>query len=344
MQSLLDGKTLTLDIGRKALLAVDQTLLPGREEILVIEDEKAVFDAIKQLKVRGAPAIGVAAAAGYAVCASRFDVSSRGEFDRRCGELSAYLASSRPTARNLFWALERMDSVLDSDKTPDVGKIKEKLLLEAKAVEEEDIARCRAIGLNGERFFGDGMRILTHCNAGRLAAVKYGTALAPVYVAAEKGRRVSVYCDETRPLLQGARLTAYELVSAGIDTTVLCDNMAASLMASGGIDACIVGADRIAANHDVANKIGTMPLAVCAKRFGVPFYVAAPSSTFDANCPTGADITIEQRDASEVTEMFFENRTAPAGVKVFNPAFDVTPHELITAIITEERVIELSKT
>ena len=249
-----------------------------------------------------------------------------------------YLDSSRPTAVNLHWALMRMDSVVKANMAKLPSEIIAALRKEALAIKEEDIAVCRAIGENGLTLIKDGYGILTHCNAGQLATCKYGTATAPIYLAHEKGLNIKVYADETRPLLQGARLTAFELSSAGIDVTLLCDNMSGSLMREGKVQAIFVGCDRVAANGDVANKIGTSMVATLARRYNIPFYVCAPTSTIDLNTPTGADIVIEQRSPDEVTTMWYRERMAPEGIGVYNPAFDVTDNDLITAIITEHGI------
>lgn len=327
--------TLWLDDAKSALVIIDQTLLPNEEVYLSLTTTDQIAYAIKRLAVRGAPAIGVAAACG-AYLAAKNALDSR-DFRTKVKEDLAVLAASRPTARNLFWALERMEAVLNKHPAPEDAVAAMKA--EAESIIEEDIASCTAIGEYGAPLLRDGMRVLTHCNAGRLAAVRYGTALAPIYRAAERGLTLKVYADETRPLLQGARLTAYELCSAGIDCTLLCDNMAAGLMAKGKIDAVIVGGDRVAANGDTANKTGTLSVAVAAKHFGIPFYVAVPYSTIDPACATGEAITIEQRSSREVTSAWYAKPMAPDGVKVYNPAFDVTPGELITAIITDRGLL-----
>ena len=327
--------TLWLDDAKSALVIIDQTLLPNEEVYLSLTTTDQIAYAIKRLAVRGAPAIGVAAACG-AYLAAKNALDCR-DFYGKVNEGLAILAASRPTARNLFWALERMEAVLKKHSMPEDAVAAMKA--EAESIIEEDIASCTAIGEYGAPLLRDGMRLLTHCNAGRLAAVRYGTALAPIYRAAERGLKLKVYADETRPLLQGARLTAYELCSAGIDCTLLCDNMAAGLMAKGVIDAVIVGGDRVAANGDTANKTGTLSVAVAAKHFGIPFYVAVPYSTIDPSCETGKDITIEQRSPREVTSAWYAKPMAPDGVKVYNPAFDVTPGELISAIITDRGLL-----
>ena len=328
--------TLWLDDAKSALVIIDQTLLPNEEFFAELTTTEEIADAIKRLRVRGAPAIGVAAACG-AYLAAKNALRKGADFYPAVRESIALLAASRPTARNLFWAVERMDKALSSSDSPAASVAAMKA--EAERIIDEDVRSCTAIGEYGAPLFRDGMRVLTHCNAGRLAAVRYGTALAPIYRAAENGVSLKVYADETRPLLQGARLTAYELCSAGIDCTLLCDNMAAGLMSKGEIDAVIVGGDRVAANGDVANKTGTLSAAVAAKHFGIPFYVAVPYSTIDPVCATGNDIVIEQRAPEEVTSLWYIKPMAPTDVKVYNPAFDVTPAELITAIITDRGLI-----
>ena len=320
--------TVALDETNGALVIIDQTALPGELKLLSLTTLEEMIDAIKALKVRGAPAIGAAAAIGLylAVKAAGMD---------KFADIKAAFAASRPTAVNLFWALGRMERA--ALENPD-GPI-EALRLEALAIRDEDIAACRAIGEHGLTLLDGVEGVLTHCNAGRLAAVRYGTALAPVYAGLERGRRFKVYAGETRPLLQGARLTAYELCAAGADVTLICDSMAADVMRRGRVQAVIVGSDRIAANGDVCNKIGTSGLAVLAKHYGVPFYVCAPSSTIDPKAASGADIPIEERDGGEVTDMWYAERMAPPGVKVYNPAFDVTPGGLVSAIVTERGVV-----
>lgn len=327
--------TLWLDDEKSALVIIDQTLLPGTEKYLYLNKTDEIAEAIKKLRVRGAPAIGVAAAIGAYLAAKE---AKRDEsFFKTVKEKISILAASRPTAVNLFWALERMEKVLDSYIEPE--KAVSAMKTEAEKVIEEDIASCKAIGEYGAELLKDGMTLLTHCNAGRLAAVRYGTALSPIYVASEQGKKLKVYADETRPLLQGARLTSYELSSAGIDCTLICDNMAAGLMKQGKIDAILVGGDRVAANGDTANKTGTLSVAIAAKHFGIPFYVLVPFSTIDTKCKTGDDIKIEQRNPDEVTEQWYTTRMAPNNIGVYNPAFDVTPHELITAIITDRGIM-----
>ena len=330
--------TVWMDTKNDLLCCIDQTRLPSERATLELHEARDIYSAIKRLSVRGAPAIGVAAAIGlYAACA-RFEDKETEGFLYSLGKTASLLNASRPTAVNLSWALERMLAVADRNKSKTVEKIKAALKKEALAIHSEDIAVCRKIGENGLALLKDGYSILTHCNAGALAAVRYGTALAPIYIGKEKGYSFKVFADETRPLRQGARLTAYELCENEIDTTLICDNMAASLMRKGVIDAVLVGCDRVAANGDTANKIGTLGVALIAKAFSVPFYVCAPYSTIDFTCGSGEDIVIEERDAHEVTELHYKTRMTHPAAKVYNPAFDVTPAELITAFITEKGI------
>jgi methylthioribose-1-phosphate isomerase len=315
---------------------IDQTLLPGELTYRDCRTALDVWEAIRSLRVRGAPAIGVAAALGVVLGVQRHgDPSTYGECLR---QVCAYLRTSRPTAVNLFWALERMERCLAGCADLAPAQRTQHLLDEALAIAAEDARMCQAIGAAGAALIAEGSGVLTHCNTGALATAGCGTALAVLYTAAQQGRRFRIFADETRPLLQGARLTAWELRQAGLDVTLLCDSMAAQVMKEGRVQVVLVGADRIAANGDTANKIGTYGLAVLAWAHEVPFYVAAPSSTFDLSLATGDAIPIEQRDAREVTQGF-GRQTAPDGVSVYNPAFDVTPHALITGIITEKGVI-----
>jgi methylthioribose-1-phosphate isomerase len=317
---------------------IDQTRLPLETAFLDTADVREVWTAIKTLQVRGAPAIGVAAAMAVAAAAQHAAAAPTEELLRAVDAAAAYLATSRPTAVNLFWALDRMKQTAHRNAHRPAAALAEILAAEAVRIRDEDAAMCRAIGEHGAALLKDGDTVLTHCNAGGLATAEFGTALAPIYVAAGQGKRVRVFADETRPLLQGARLTAWELMQAGIDVTLICDNMAALVMKEGRISAVMVGADRIAANGDTANKIGTYGVAVLAHAHGIPFYVLAPSSTFDLKTPTGAGIPIEERASEEVTEGF-GRRTAPAGVKVYSPAFDVTPAPLIAAIVCEKGIL-----
>jgi methylthioribose-1-phosphate isomerase len=320
------------------LRLIDQTRLPTEFVQIDCRDVSAVWDAIKALRVRGAPAIGIAAAYG-AVIGARSQGSRDAESIRRAlGAATLYLRTSRPTAVNLFWALDRMDASVAGVHDEDGPAIVDRLLLEARQIDEEDRAMCRAIGRHGAGLVRPGQGILTHCNAGGLATADYGTALAVVFAAHEDGIPLHVFADETRPLLQGARLTAWELTRRGIPVTLICDSMAAQVMRERKVHLVVVGADRIASNGDVANKIGTYGVAVLARAHGIPFYVAAPSSTFDLSIPDGSAIPIEQRDPREITHGF-GRQTAPDGVGVYNPAFDVTPAELIAGIITEKGII-----
>lgn len=326
--------------GRVVLL--DQTVLPGSVAYRQCGDIPSLCRAIVELAVRGAPAIGVAAAYGLALSwdSNRRAGGTLAEIHRAFEADRAALAGTRPTAVNLFWALDRLGDLagrLVAQGRSDAVGIGESLLAEADRVLAEDIAMCRALGKAGQQLLPESATVLTHCNAGGLATGGYGTAIGVIYAAKEAGKSVRVFADETRPLLQGARLTAWELADQGIDVTVVCDSAAATVLAQGRIDAVITGADRIAANGDSANKIGTYPLAVLAHRHGVPFYVAAPGSTFDADTPDGSRIQIEERDPAEVC-CFLGQRATPAGVAAYNPAFDVTPAELITAIITDRGV------
>ena len=313
-----------------SLRILDQRRLPATLEMRDLHTVDEVADAIRTLAVRGAPAIGVAAAIGLAVAAGGAELA---EVERAAAQLRA----TRPTAVNLMWALDRMLGVARASVRLPAPARRDALREEAERIRAQDAAMCRAIGEHGAALIESGMRILTHCNAGALATAGIGTALAPLYVAQSRGAKLHVYADETRPLLQGARLTAWELVQAGIPVTVLADGMAASLMARGVVDLVIVGADRIAANGDVANKIGTYGLAVLAKHHGIPFVVAAPMSTVDPHTADGAAIEIEQRDPAEVTHLHGV-RVAADGALVYNPAFDVTPHTLVTRIVTDRGV------
>ncbi len=334
-KSILDYETVELDDENSALVIIDQTKLPAMTEIVNLKTAEEIWDAIYLLKVRGAPAIGVAAAFGIYLLAKKIETDDYEIFYQEFCKQKEYLNSSRPTAVNLSWALNRMEQVCVANRDKTVAEIKDLLKKEAVLIKEEDIQVCKAIGEYGLSLLKKGDGILTHCNAGQLATCKYGTATAPIYLGLERGYDFHVFADETRPLLQGARLTAYELYSAGVDVTLICDNMSATVMKNGWVNAVFVGCDRVAANGDVANKIGTSVVATVAKRYNVPFYVCAPTSTIDMNTPTGADITIEQRPDHEVTEMWYKERMAPEGVKVFNPAFDVTDHDLISGIVTE---------
>ena len=321
------------------LRIMDQTLLPTEARTIECRKPEEVEEAIRRLRVRGAPAIGVAAAMG-AVLGIRDSAATSGqELVRELRSVADFLAAARPTAVNLAWALNRMVQVAGENCSLPAPDLKRRLLDEALAIRDEDVRMCRAIGEHGAQLLADGDGVLTHCNAGALATAGCGTALAAIFVAHEQGKRLHIFADETRPLLQGARLTTWELMQAGLDVTLICDNTAAQVMKEGRVQRVIVGADRIAANGDAANKIGTYSVAVLAREHGIPFYVAAPSSTFDLNLPDGSAIPIEHRDAEEVTQGFGGRRIAPEGVKVYSPAFDVTPAGYIASIITERGVI-----
>lgn len=337
----MDVETVAMDEANQALVIINQTKLPYECEMLSLTKSEEIWQAIHTLQVRGAPAIGVAAAIGLYLNANAIQSEDRGVFDVQFFQAKDYLATARPTAVNLFWALDRLAKVVIDHPQLSVVEIKQLLHDEAVAVKVEDTEMCRLIGEHGLTLLKDGDGILTHCNAGQLATSKYGTALAPLHLGHERGMTFHVFTDETRPLLQGARLSAYELHSAGIDTTVICDNMASQVMKNGWVQGVLVGADRIAKNGDVANKIGTSMVAILAKHYGIPFYVCAPSSTIDWACPTGKDIPIEERQGREVTHMWYEKPMAPEGVKVYNPAFDVTEAALITAIITEKGIYRI---
>lgn len=338
MSVLSDLVTVKADFQRNVLIVLDQTRLPREEVFVELETAEEIRKAIYLLKVRGAPAIGIAAAYGLALCARKIQASEWLVFYRELIRIRDCLASSRPTAVNLFKALEHMVQCAVRNKEKSIPEIKHRLVKEAEDWRRDDATACRKMGEWGLTLLKPGMGLLTHCNAGHLAVSEYGTALAPIYLGQEKGYRFTVFADETRPLLQGARLTAYELQKAGIEVTLICDNMASAVMKSGKIQAVLVGCDRVAANGDVANKIGTSAVAILAHYYHIPFYVLGPSSTIDTQCPDGDHIFIEERKPEEVTEKWYEARMAPEEIKVFNPAFDVTAHELITAIITEKGI------
>jgi methylthioribose-1-phosphate isomerase len=333
-------ETLFFDEEAKKLYILDQTRLPGEERYICLERPEEFYRAIADLQVRGAPAIGMAAAYGVAAWACQDTSEDFNVFYEKFSQLKKYLASARPTAVNLFWALDRMEQVVLRNKGSSLEDRRAALCREAAAIQEEDIDACRKIGDYGKSLLWDGCGVLTHCNAGQLAASRYGTALAPLYRANEAGMSFSgIYVDETRPLLQGARLTTYELMKNGLHPTLLCDNMASSLMSMGKVDAVLVGCDRVAANGDVCNKIGTCGVAILASYYHIPFYVCAPTSTIDRACPRGDAIVIEQRAAEEVTDFWYDKKMAPEKMQVYNPAFDVTPHGLVSALITEKGIL-----
>lgn len=329
---------------------LDQTALPWEERYLTLQSKEDVWDAIHTLKVRGAPAIGIAAAFGLFTLAKNIRAKDGNDFASQFHTLKEYLASSRPTAVNLFWSLDRMERVLLQtmiDKSEPSQQswqtvqpaVMERLFQEAEAIRSEDEAACKSMGEFGLSLLKPGMGLLTHCNAGSIATARYGTSLAPIYLGHERDYKFRVFAGETRPLMQGARLTSWELHKAGIDVTLICDNMASMVMKNGWIDAVLVGCDRMAANGDGANKIGTSGLAILAKEYGIPFYMFVPTSTIDLNTKTGDDIFVECRPAEEVTTKWFEKEIAPKGISVYNPAFDVTNHSYITAIITEKGIV-----
>ncbi len=322
----------------KSVVIIDQTKIPNELVYLTLSTAKGMYDAIKSLAVRGAPAIGICA--GYCIycLTQQIKADNFDEFYAQFKKDKDYLNSSRPTAVNLSWALNRIDDVIVANKEKSVAEIVDIVGKEAVKIQEEDIAMCKAISEYGFSLLKEGDGVLTHCNAGPLATSCYGTAIGPMLLAKEKGVNVKVFADETRPLLQGARLTSYELNKAGVDVTLICDNMASIVMKNGWVQACFVGCDRIAANGDAANKIGTSGAAILAKHYGIPFYVLGPTSTIDMKCKTGDDIEIELRDEDEIKSKFYEKPMAPMDVKCYNPAFDVTDNTLISGIITEKGI------
>ena len=330
-------RNIRCDKAAGTLTIIDQTLLPGEEREIRLETAQDVYDAIKLLRVRGAPAIGICAAYGLYVTALDLPEEEKA-FWKGLEELAAYLNSSRPTAVNLSWAIRSMMDTAQAHRAEGRAAVLEALYERAVAIQEEDIAMCTAISRYGASLLKDGDGVLTHCNAGPLATSRYGTAQGALLMAAEEGKNIHVFADETRPLLQGARLTSYELQKGGVDVTLICDNMASIVMKNGWVQACFVGCDRVAANGDTANKIGTSGVAILARHYGIPFYVLGPTSTIDMDCPDGEHIPIELRSGDEIRSLWYEKPMAPEGVKCYNPAFDVTDHELITAIITEKGI------
>ena len=327
-----------LSENRDSVFILDQTLLPSKEVYLELKNLEDFYEAIYMLRVRGAPAIGICAGYSLAVLGSKIACSNSEEFFLRLREIKERLNSSRPTAVNLSKALNRVENAALSESGQGISDIIGAMFKESIAIQAEDIEMCRKISEYGLTLVKSGDGILTHCNAGPLAASRYGTGLGTLFLGKERGYDFHVYADETRPLLQGARLTAYELQRAGIDVTVICDNMASIVMKQGKINACFVGCDRVAANGDTANKIGTSGVAILAKHYGIPFYVFCPSSTIDFDCASGKDIVIEERSGEEIGSLFFKEKTVSDGVKCYNPAFDVTDNELITAIVTEKGI------
>ena len=328
------------DLGGNCVRVLDQTRLPNEEVYLHLSTPEECYDAIARLCVRGAPAIGIFAAFAIAQIARNESPSYEDDaaFFARIRQVSEYLASSRPTAVNLRWALRRMEGVMDACEGRGREDTLAALQAEALAIQAEDASICERISELGLSLLEDGWGLITHCNAGAIATSAYGTALGPMLLGAQRGMQFHVYADETRPLLQGARLTTYELSKAGVDVTLICDNMASIVMSQGKVQACLVGCDRVAANGDTANKIGTSGLAIIAHHYGVPFYVMCPTSTIDMSCASGADIPIEERNGDEIKTMFYSRPVAPASVPCYNPAFDVTDHSLITAIVTEKGI------
>ena len=325
------------DDGRSVVI-IDQTKLPGILEYIELDTPEKMYEAIYQLRIRGAPAIGICAGYCYYVLANGLNTDSYEEFYAKMHRMKEYLNSSRPTAVNLSWALNRMEAVVTANSDLPVREIVKLLEAECRAIHQEDIEMCRAISEYGLSLLRDGDGVLTHCNAGPLATSRYGTGQGPLLLGREKGMNFHVFADETRPLLQGARLTSFELQRAGVDVTLICDNMASIVMKNGWVQACMVGCDRVAANGDAANKIGTSGVAILAKHYGIPFYVLGPTSTIDMSCATGEDIKIELRDGEEIKTKWYEKPMALPEVKCYNPSFDVTDNSLITAIITEKGI------
>ena len=318
---------------------LDQTLLPMQELYRNVKTPQECWDAIKTLAVRGAPCIGIFAGYAMVVMARQHLDLAPEAFTEKVRELGEYLNSSRPTAVNLSWAIRRMQKLVDAHRGEDAKAVADLMEKEARAIHAEDIAMCRRISEYGMSLLKDGDGVLTHCNAGPLATSLLGTALGPLLLAHENGMKIRVFADETRPLLQGARLTSYELEKAGVDVTLICDNMASIVMKNGWVQACFVGCDRVAANGDFANKIGTSGVAILAKHYGIPFYTLGPSSTIDMNCPTGDDIRIELRDPNEIKTMWYKDPMALPETKCYNPSFDVTDHSLLTAIVTDRGIV-----
>ena len=326
------------DKAAEALYIVDQTLLPTEEKEIRLETAEQIYDAIRQLRVRGAPAIGICAAYCLYALARTIDAPDMDGFMERLRTYSAYLNSSRPTAVNLSWALNVQLETAEAHRQEGREAVLEALYEQAVEIHEDDIAKCKAISEFGLSLLKEGDGVLTHCNAGPLATSRYGTAQGPFLLAAERGMKLRVFADETRPLLQGARLTSYELQKGGVDVTLICDNMASIVMKNGWVQACFAGCDRVAANGDTANKIGTSGVAILAKHYGIPVYVLGPTSTVDMACPDGEHIPIELRDGEEIKNLWYEKPMALPEVKCYNPAFDVTDHALITAIVTEKGI------
>jgi len=339
IQKVTHVQNIRYDRQAEALYIIDQTLLPNEEREICLQTAEEMYDAIKALKVRGAPAIGICAGYCMYVLAKSVRTEDQQVFLRKLGEYGEYLNSSRPTAVNLSWAIRSMLRTAVENVGCTRGQMLDALYEKAVSIHRDDIDKCTKISEFGLTLIKDGDGILTHCNAGPLATSRYGTALGPILLGTERGMKFKVFSDETRPLLQGARLTSYELQRAGVDVTLICDNMASMVMKNGWVQACFVGCDRVAANGDTANKIGTSGVAILAKHYGIPFYVLGPTSTVDMDCPAGDDIKIELRDPEEIKTMWYEKPMALPEVQCYNPAFDVTDHSLIAGIVTEEGVI-----
>ena len=336
IQNVIAAANIRYDKDSETLFIIDQTLLPGEEREIPLETAEEMYEAIKALRVRGAPAIGICAA--YCLYVLSRSIPEGEDFQARLEAYADYLVSARPTAVNLSWAARAMVETARAHREEPRKAVLEALYEKAVAIHRDDIEKCTAISEYGLTLVKDGDGILTHCNAGPLATSRYGTALGPILLGTERGMSFHVFSDETRPLLQGARLTSYELQRAGVDVTLICDNMASIVMKNGWVQACFVGCDRVAANGDTANKIGTSGVAILAKHYGIPFYVLGPTSTIDMACPDGAHIPIEERDPEEIKNMWYEKPMALTEVKCYNPAFDVTDHDLITAIVTEKGI------
>ena len=338
LQAVTHAENIRYDQQVQTLYIIDQTLLPNEEKVIPLRTAEEMYDAIRTLKVRGAPAIGICAAYCLYALARTIPEENGGAFLRRLEGYGSYLNNSRPTAVNLSWAIGEMLRTARAHAGDSREALLEALWEKAKAIHEDDIEKCTRISEYGLSLVKDGDGILTHCNAGPLATSRYGTALGPILLGTERGLHFRVFADETRPLLQGARLTSYELQRAGVDVTLICDNMASIVMKNGWIQACFVGCDRVAANGDTANKIGTSGVAILARHYGIPFYVLGPTSTIDMACPDGDHIPIEERDREEIKTMWYEKPMALPEVKCYNPAFDVTDHDLITGIVTEKGI------
>ena len=336
IQDVIRVENIRYDKAEETLYIIDQTLLPNQEQEISLRTAEEMYEAIKALRVRGAPAIGICAA--YCLYVLARSIPEGEDFQARLAEYADYLVSARPTAVNLSWAVRSMEETARAHRDEPRAAVLEALYEKAAAIHRDDIEKCTKISEYGLTLVKDGDGILTHCNAGPLATSRYGTALGPILLGTERGMTFHVFSDETRPLLQGARLTSYELQRAGVDVTLICDNMASIVMKNGWVQACFVGCDRVAANGDTANKIGTSGVAILAKHYGIPFYVLGPTSTIDMACPDGAHIPIEERDPDEIKTMWYETPMALPEVKCYNPAFDVTDHDLITAIITEKGI------